>query len=286
MNNEENQQKWVKKCEEILKMGGKSERTIVNYKSAWNKLFKYFPENTYISKLKEEDLLVYFKNNFFNNNLASSSYNVNLCAIRFLFSVCFKKEFNRTLLPSSRLQKRFPIIISKEEFIRIFNLEKNTNHKCWLLLSFCSGLRSSDISNIKIENIDVNNHKLKILGKRNKERFTILPDITIKYLRLYCRERNITNKFGYLFKGYANKDHINPRTVTNYFINIKDEFNIPKEITEHSLRHSFATYYLMNEGDLFTLQSMLGHKSLATTSIYLHLAHDFNKLKGIKYDRR
>lgn len=286
MNTEKNQEKWIEKCEEILKIGGKSDKTIVNYKSAWNRFLKYYPENTNISKLKEEDLLIYFKEKYFKKNLASSSYNVNLCAIRFLFSVCFNKELNRTLIPSSKLKKRFPVIISKDEFIRIFNLEKNLNHKCWLLLAFCSGLRAIDISNIKIEDINVNNHKLKTLGKGNKERFTILPDIVIKYLRLYCKERNITYKTGYLFKGTSNREHINPRTITNYFIAIKEEFNIPKEITEHSLRHSFATFYLMNGGDLLTLQSMLGHTSLTCTSIYLHMAHDFNNLKGIKYDRR
>ena len=286
MYNEKNQEKWVEKCEEILKMGGRSKATISIYKSVWNKFFKYFPEDAYISKLKEDDIINYFKTNFLDKNLASSSYNVNLCGIRFLFSVCFKKELNKILLPTSKLNKRFPVIISKDEFIRIFNLEKNLNHKCWLLLSFCSGLRSIDISNIRIENIDSKNHKLKILGKGNKERFTILPNVVIKFLRFYCIERHITDKSGYLFKGTAGKDHINSRTVTNYFINIKEEFNIPKEITEHSLRHSFATYYLMNDGDLVTLQHMLGHKSLATTSIYLHLVHDFNNLKGIKYDKK
>lgn len=286
MNNEKNRIKWVKKCEEVLKLGGKSDKTIANYKSTWNKFFKYFPEDTYLSKLNENDILDYFVNEFLNKNLTSSTYNVNLCGIKFLYNICFNKQLNKVLLPNAKLRKRIPVIITKEEFIRIFNLEKNINHKCWLLLSFCSGLRSIDISNIKIEDVDVQNHKLKVLGKRNKERYTILPDITIKYLRLFCKERNIKDKSGYLFKGYNGKEHINSRTVTNYFLDIKDEFNIPKEITEHSLRHSFATYYLKNGGDLLTLKSMMGHSSLSTTCIYIHLANDFNNLKGINYDRK
>lgn len=92
MNNENNRIKWVKKCEEILKLGGRSDFTIANYRCAWNKFFKYFPEDTYISKLKEEDLINYFKEHFLNENLSSSTYNMNLCAIKFLYSVCFKKK--------------------------------------------------------------------------------------------------------------------------------------------------------------------------------------------------
>ena len=64
---------------------------------------------------------------------------------------------------------------------------------------------------------------------------------------------------------------------------LKKDYQLPKEITEHSLRHSFATYYLMNGGDLLTLKSMMGHKSLASTSIYIHMSNDFNNLKGIDY---
>lgn len=283
MNNEKNNKIWVEKCITTLKMGGRSDRTIVNYKCAWNKFFKYFPKDTYISKLNEEEIINYFKKEFLEKNISTSSYNMNLCAVRFLYSVCFRKELNKILLPTSKVKKRYPVIISKEEFIRIFNKEKNLKHKCWLLLSFCSGLRTIDIVNIKIENIDSKNHKLKILGKRNKERFTILPDIVIKYLRLFYKEYNITNKSGYLFHSYDETKHLNSATISNYFINLKKEFNINKNITEHSLRHSFATYYLMNGGNLIALQSMLGHKSLSTTSIYIHLAHDFNNLKGINY---
>lgn len=283
MNNEKNRIKWVKKCEETLKLGGRSNHTIINYKCAWNKFFKYFPEDIYISKLKDEEIINYFKKEFLDINKASSSYNLNLCAIRFLYSVCFKKELSKILLPNAKIRKRFPVIITKEEFIRIFNLEKNIKHKCWLLLSFCSGLRSFDIANLKIEYIDSKNHKLKVLGKGNKERFTILPDVVIKFLRIYYKRYHISDKEGYLFKGTKNNEHMHTRTITSYFCDLKKDFGISKNITEHSLRHSFATYFLMNNGDLLTLQSMLGHENLVTTSIYIHMAHDFNNLKGINY---
>ena len=126
-------------------------------------------------------------------------------------------------------------------------------------------------------------HKLKVLGKGNKERYTILPDITIKFLRLYCKEKKITRKNGYLFVGTSDHDVMNSKTIINYFTRIKNEYNLNKNLTFHCLRHSFATYYLLNGGNILTLKSMLGHKSLNSTTIYLHLSQNFNSLEGIKY---
>ena len=76
---------------------------------------------------------------------------------------------------------------------------------------------------------------------------------------------------------------MNSNTIINYFSVIKEDYNLDERITFHSLRHSFATYYLLNNGNLLTLQSMLGHTNLNTTTIYLHLSQDFNNLEGIKY---
>ena len=76
---------------------------------------------------------------------------------------------------------------------------------------------------------------------------------------------------------------MNSKTIINYFSEIKKTYELNKNISFHSLRHSFATYYLVNGGSLLKLQSMLGHKSLNTTAIYLHLALNFNELEGVKY---
>ena len=152
-----------------------------------------------------------------------------------------------------------------------------------LLLAFCCGLRSSEVVSIKIENINAKEHKLKVLGKRGKERYTILPDIVIKFLRLYCKYNNITQKTGYLFKGTGSLEHPTRACPTTYFGTIKKEYNLPKTVTFHSLRHSFATYFLLNGGNLITLQSLLGHSNLNTTRRYIHFSQDYNHLDGIRY---
>ena len=76
---------------------------------------------------------------------------------------------------------------------------------------------------------------------------------------------------------------MNSKTIVNYFTKIKNKYNLNKNLTFHCLRHSFATYYLSNGGNILTLKSMLGHKSLNSTTIYLHISQNFNSLEGIKY---
>ena len=285
MNNEKNKKVWLKKCEETLRMGGRSEVTIKNYRYAIIRFLNRYDEKTNISKLTIDDIIKYFKRDFIDKGLSAATYNVNLAAVRFFYLICFDRSISKVLLPNSKLRKRFPKIVKKELFLKIINNEDNLEHKCWLLLSFCCGLRISEVATIKIEDIYSKEHKLRVLGKGNKERFTILPDIVIKFLRLFYQKKRYTHKKGYLFIGQNVNNHICERTIGNYFSSLKKEYNLPPEITEHSLRHSFATYFLMNGGDLLVLKSMMGHKSLNSTSIYVHLSQNFNNIKGIKHDK-
>ena len=282
-NTEKNKQKWVEKVKFTLELGGKSDRTFSNYKSHINRFLNYYDESTEINKLSEDDVVEYLKKEYLDLNRCASSLNVGICSIRFLYSVCFNKKLNKDLLPSTKLVKKIPTIMSKQMFLKIFNEEHCLKYRCWLLLAFCSGLRVEEVATIRIENIYSNEHKLKVLGKGNKERYTILPDIVIKFLRLYCKQQHITNKHGYLFISHDKKNHINSKSIINYFSTLKVAYNLDKRISFHTLRHSFATYYLMNGGNVITLKSMLGHAHLDTTNIYLHIAQSFNNLEGIKY---
>lgn len=283
MNNEKNKLKWLKKVEDTMKIGGKSNQTFLNYKSHILRFLNYYDIQINISKINENEIAEYVLENYIKFDRSADTINVCVCSIRFLYSVCFNKELNKKLLPSSKIKKRIPTIISKDDFIKIFNNEKHLNHKCWLILAFCCGLRVEEVASIRIENIYSKEHKLKVLGKGNKERFTILPDIVIKYLRLYYKSKKLNKKSGYLFEGSLNHELINSKSIINFFTFVKKKYNLNENISFHSLRHSFATYYLMNGGNIITLKSMLGHKTLGVTGMYAHIALNFNNLEGIKY---
>lgn len=281
MNTEKNQKIWIEKVHENLILRGRSENTFINYKSCLHRFFNYYDESTNMKKLKENEIINFLNEEYIIPNKCKATYNSAVCSIRLLYAVCFGSSLNRILLPTSKLTKKLPTILPKDKFIQIINEERLLKHKCWLILSFCCGLRVDEVTRVKIEDINSKEHKLKVMGKGNKERYTILPDIVIKILRLYCIEKNI--KSGYLFPGTYKKEVMNSKTIINYFSVIKYNYSLDENISFHSLRHSFATYYLSNGGSLLTLKSMLGHTHLNTTTIYLHLSQNFNQLEGIKY---
>ena len=283
-NTEKNKIKWVEKVRYTLELGGKSEETSKNYKSHINRFLNYYDEIVDINKLSDDDIVDYFRKQYIDLNKCAYTLNVGICSIKFFYSVCFNRKLNKDVLPATKLKKRLPTIISKQLFLKIFNEEHCLQYKCWLILAFCSGLRVDEISKLRIENIYPNEHKLKVLGKGNKERYTILPDVTIYFLRMYCKEKHIINKNGYLFPSPYNEGNcISSKSIINYFSTLKIAYNLDKNITFHSLRHSFATYYLINGGNIIALRSMLGHAHLNTTNIYLHISQNFNQLEGIKY---
>ncbi len=282
-NTKKNQEKWVEKVRYTLELGGRSTQTFLNYRSHITRFLNFYDENTEINKLSEDKIVDYFRKQYINLNKCADTLNLGICSVRFLYSVCFNRSLNKNVLPSTKLKKKIPTIISKDLFLKIFNEEHCLKYKCWLILAFCSGLRVEEVANIRIENIFPNEHKLKVLGKGNKERYTILPDIVTKFLRMYCKEKHITKKNGYLFEGTNGNEHINSKGIINYFSTLKVAYDLDKNISFHTLRHSFATFYLMNGGNIISLKSMLGHSHLATTSIYIHIAQNFNKLEGIKY---
>ncbi len=279
--------KQLQKVIDTLRIGGKSEKTISNYVHAINRFFEYFKDED-LSKFNENDILEYIKQKYLSKSCAGSTYNMNICAIKYFYSVNFNKEFNSKLLPHAKLTKKIPTIVSKNMFIKIFNDEHDLKRKCWLLLAYSSGLRVEEIAELKIECINSKEHQLKVCGKRKKERITVLTDVTIQYLRLYYKSTRCFSsnpKKGYLFKGNSYSDHINSGSITNYFTGLKEYYGLDENISFHSLRHSFATNFIKNGGDAFTLKSMLGHTSLNTTSIYIHMGRDFNNLKGINYEQ-
>lgn len=277
--------KQLQKVIDILKIGGRSQHTIDNYECAITRFLLFFANET-ISKLTEDDILKYMKKEYLRNHCSGNTYNLNLSAINFFYSVNFNKKFNRKLLPKTKLVKKLPTTIEKNVFINILKNEKSLKHQCWLLLAYSSGLRANEVASIRIEDIISKEHKLRVLGKRKKERYTVLTDTTIMFLRNYYKKYFAGSKIksGYLFKGIKNSNHINTTTITNYFTSLKKKYKLNDNISFHSLRHSFASNFIKNGGDQFILKSMLGHTSLNTTSIYIHTGKDFNNLKGIDYE--
>ena len=131
--------KDLEKVKDLLNLRGCSERTISNYISCINR-FKIYFDGKELKKLREPDILDYFKTCFININLSPATMNVNRAAIKYYYLINYKIEFNTTLLPSCKTKNKFPVLISKDQFLVIINSESNLKHKLWLILGYGSGL--------------------------------------------------------------------------------------------------------------------------------------------------
>lgn len=270
----------LQKVKNLLLLRKCSDRTVSNYLSCINRFKNYYKRKD-LKKLNEDDILEYLKKNFINIGCSAATINVNRAAIKYYYLVNFNKNFSNILLPQTKIPSRFPKIISKQDFIKMFNSEFNLKHKLWIMLAYGSGLRISEVASLKVSDILSKEHKIRVIGKGNKERYAPLPDFTLKLLRLYWIQNKdkITNNYFFPGKYKATKDTcITSFGIKEAFEKIKENNNLDNSITFHTLRHSYATEFIKNDGDIWELKNILGHSSINTTSMYLHMAENFKDI--------
>ena len=270
----------LQKVKDLLLLRKCSDRTVSNYLSCINRFKNYYKRKD-LEKLNEDDILEYLKKNFINIGCSAATINVNRAAIKYYYLVNFNKNFSNILLPQTKIPSRFPKIISKQDFIKMFNSEFNLKHKLWIMLAYGSGLRISEVASLKVSDILSKEHKIRVIGKGNKERYAPLPDFTLKLLRLYWIQNKdkITNNYFFPGKYKATKDTcITSFGIKEAFQKIKENNNLDNSITFHTLRHSYATEFIKNGGDIWELKNILGHSSINTTSMYLHMAENFKDI--------
>lgn len=163
------------------------------------------------------------------------------------------------------------MILSKVEVFKILASIKNLKHKFLLMLTYASGLRVSEVVMLKMEDFDPVRKLILIKGaKGRKDRYTILSEVAFEVYKTYCEEFKPEK---WLFPGALDREHISTRTAQAVFEQAKERANINKEVSIHSLRHSFATHLLEGGTDLRYIQELLGHQSSKTTEIYTHVSN-------------
>lgn len=176
-------------------------------------------------------------------------------------------------------QTRYPDVLSKEEVKRLFSVLSNIKHRFLLKLIYSAGLRVSEAVTLKITDLDFDRRMIHIRqAKGRKDRFVMLSAAAAVEYKGY--RDNVLLK-DWLFPG-ANPDcHLSIRSAQAVFSKAAERAKIAKEVSVHSLRHSFATHLLENGTDLRYIQVLLGHKSSRTTEIYTHVSKlDINRIKS------
>ncbi|GIU68487.1 MAG: hypothetical protein KatS3mg001_337 [Candidatus Pacearchaeota archaeon] len=263
---------FLEKLEIELKISKNSENTIKSYLSE-NKKFLDFV-NKPVEEISEEDLKKYLATI---SQKSAASIILSLAAIKYSFSSILKKDITKEIKRPKR-EKKLPEVLTKEEIKRLLSSVKNKKSKLMLSLMYSCGLRVSELINLKIEDLSLEEKIGKIkLGKGKKDRFFNIPSMLIPQLRKQIKKQKNKNQ-EFLFSGPKGK--LSERNVQKIVKKAAKKAGIKKQISPHTLRHSFATHLLENGTDIRKIQELLGHSSISTTEIYTHISKE--ELKKIK----
>lgn len=282
----------------LLTVKQKEEKTTVS--SYIEDIYKYleYMENNKIKTaldIEYQNITNYLKY-LDNNNYKTSSIIRKIVSIK-LFHKYLSEEYKikdvSSKIINPRLRRKLPNILTIEEVDNLLDIKLNTpfdyRNKAMLELMYSSGLRVSELVDLKPNNIDLDNGYVRCLGKGKKERIIPIGEIAIEYLKKYINEYRNSMKKGYYTENVFLNNHGKNITRQGFFLiikNIAKEKNIDKNITPHMLRHSFATHLLNNGANLRTIQEMLGHSSITTTQIYTNVSNDIIKENYELYKRR
>jgi site-specific recombinase XerD len=203
--------------------------------------------------------------------LAPSSITTAVSALRFLYKVTLKKDWDiEDVIPAPKKPQTLPIILSPEEVVQFLEAVKKPKHRTILTTCYAAGLRISEAVHLTIPTIDSQRMVLRIdQGKGQKDRYVMLSPTLLQILRDWWKLHRPQH---WLFPSDRADQPITRFAVEKECQQVHRRCGIPKPITPHSLRHAFACHLLENGTDVRTIQLLLGHRSLATTARYLRIA--------------
>ena len=276
----------------------KEDTTVESYIEDIYKYLEYIEKNKHIYNALDIDSnsIINYLSYLDKNNYEKTTIVRKIVSIK-LFHKYLNEKYNipdvSTKIDKPRVRRKLPNILTIEEVDNLLNIQLNNaydfRNKAMLELMYSSGLRVSELVELKIKDIDLDNGYVKCFGKGGKERIIPIGEIAVDYLKKYIYEYRDSMKKGYYTENVFLNNHGKKISRQGFFLIIKEiakEKKIEKNITPHMLRHSFATHLLNNGADLRTIQEMLGHSSITTTRIYTNVSTDILKENYELYKRR
>jgi site-specific recombinase XerD len=203
--------------------------------------------------------------------LAPGSILTAVAALRFLYKVSLKKDWNlEDVIPAPKKPQTLPVVLSPEEVLQFLDCVGGTMHRAILTTCYGAGLRISEAVRLTAPDIDSARMVIRVdQGKGRKDRYVMLSPRLLQILRDWWR---VERPEQWLFPGEIPGRHISTEAVEQACQKACRRCPIPKPTTPHSLRHAFAVHLLESGTDVRTIQLLLGHRSLATTARYLRIA--------------
>jgi len=289
MKNEDIKDKNLEKYLNYLRYERKlSKNTYESYYYNLNKILEYF-ENKSLVSLNEDDIRTFLYNSKESSKTKAHYLTVLKSFYDYMLDIDEIKINPCENIKSPKIDKKLPNFLSIEEVDKLLNIKCQNpidyRNKAMLELLYATGMRITELLDLKLSNVNETDAVVKVMGKGSKERVIPIGDITIKYLNMYINEyRNYilkTKESDFLFVNY-NGSRMSRQGFFKILKNICQKSGINKEISPHILRHSFATHLLNNGADLRIIQELLGHENITTTEIYSHISNekiikDYNK---------
>lgn len=267
---------YLKQLERELRIRNYSPKTVKSYTAAMDGYFKFFMNRGQDFEkfwgAEEElvkDFLLYKKE----QNCSSKTLNVYLSAIKFFYKEILKIP-HQLDIKFAKKNRKLPIVLSRCEILDIIRTLQNLKHRLIISLAYGAGLRVSEVTNLKISDLDFNQKMIYIRqAKGNKDRITILPEALIEDLREFIDGRGDNAGRGndagreLLFLSQRG-GKLSTRTLQKVFHSGLRKAGIVKPASFHSLRHSFATHLIENNVGIRYVQELLGHQNIRTTQLY------------------
>ena len=199
-----------------------------------------------------------------------STYIQMVCALRFLYTHTLSRKIAIERIPFPRRARKLPLILSRADVKALLEAPRTLRHRTLLATLYGGGLRVSEVTQLKVADIDARRGVLWVRqGKGRRDRQTLLSPKLLELLRAYWRAERPAH---WLFPSAAGARPISPKAVFLACRNAAQAAGISKPVHPHSLRHAFATHLLEAGTNLRTIQIQLGHANLETTARYLHVA--------------
>ena len=208
--------------------------------------------------------------------MSPEGVNQQTSALKFFYLTTLQKDWNAVDFPRAKRAHRLPVVLSQEEVVHYFDHIPSLKYRAALMTCYGSGLRISEAVNLKVGDIDSQRMLIRIvLGKGQKDRYTLLSPRLLNVLRLYWRAARprdvagiLTGPNAWLFPGWRAGRHMSTGALGGAAVEARLSSGLGKKVTAHTLRHSFATHLLENGTDIRVIQVLLGHSRIDTTAHY------------------
>ena len=257
-----------------LRIRNYSRRTIESYVYYNEELLRFCNKDP--REVATDDIKDYL--DFLAKGHSASTVSVAYNALHFYYKEIWRRSFFINM-HQPRKAKYLPVVLSKEEVKRMIELTANPKHNCIISLLYGTGVRVSELTHIKMRDIDLDRKMLRVFqGKGKKDRFVMLPEKLSPILTIQARLKQAGD---FLFTNGRGDNRLTETTIQKIVAQAAERAGIKKNVSPHTLRHSFATHLLENGTDIRYIQELLGHAKLQTTQIYTHVArNDLGRLKS------